>query len=52
MLFKDALLSRLQNNNTSIVYKLLLIEKYINDDTLTPNIYSGGLLDDFSFDMK
>lgn len=45
--FKDALLSHIQNNNTSIVYKLLLIEKYINDDTLTPNIYSGGLLDDF-----
>jgi|UniRef100_A0A6C0IM09 hypothetical protein len=45
--FKDALLSYIQNNNTSIVYKLLLIEKYINDDTLTPNIYSGGLLDDF-----
>ena len=45
--FKDALLCHLQNNHTSIVYKLLLIEKYINDDTLTPNIYSGGLLDDF-----
>ena len=45
--FKDALLSHIQNNQTSIVYKLLLIEKYINDDTLTPNIYSGGLLDDF-----
>lgn len=45
--FKDVLLSHLQNNNTSIAYKLLLIEKYIDDDTLTPNIYSGGLLDDF-----
>lgn len=50
--FKDALLSHIQNNNTSIVYKLLLIEKYINDDTITPNIYSGGLLDDFTFDIK
>ena len=46
---KQKIIKTLENPNVSQIYKIELINNYLIEDTLTPNISKGGLYDDFQF---
>lgn len=48
---KKELLEYLQSNNVSIIYKIKKINDFYGNEVKPSNILSGGLLDDWNFEI-